>query len=118
MGGERQFPQCSGFQFGLVLLNIQKSLIVLENALRFNYKHTIFSAEHERIFKPTFLPTVAATHDGLSPVLKMASPPSVVSRCSILRQPKTVMCSSDVKWERGQVNHRVKEIKDDGRTAV
>lgn len=44
----------------------------------------------------------------------LVSPPDA----QILRQLKTVMRSCDVKWERGQVNHRVKEIKDDGRTAV
>lgn len=56
--------------------------------------------------------------DGSSPVLKVASPSSVASRRSILGQLKTVMCSSHVKWETGQVSHRVREIKDDGRTTV
>lgn len=114
MGGEQHLCK-----FGLVLLNIQKSLTVLENALGFDYKHTIFFAEHKRIFKSTFLPKVAATHSRvLYSLLKVGWPSSVALRCSILGQLKTVMCCSDVKWERGQVNHRVKEIKDDGRTAL
>lgn len=50
-------------------------------------------------------------------VLKVASPSSVSSGRSRLRQLKEVICSSDMEWETGQVNHRVKEIKDDGRTA-
>lgn len=44
----------SGFQFGLVLPNIQKSLIVLENALRFHYKYTIFFAKHNEYSSPPF----------------------------------------------------------------
>lgn len=58
------------------------------------------------------------TLEGLSSLLKVLWPSSVALRRSTLGQLKTVMCCSDVKWERGQVNHRVKEIKDDGRTAV
>lgn len=57
MGGESSFPHCSGFRFDLVLL---KSLIVLENALRFDNKYTAFLTEHEEIFKPTFPPKMNA----------------------------------------------------------
>lgn len=31
-----------------------ESLTVLDNTLRFNYRHYVFSAEHEKTFKPTF----------------------------------------------------------------
>lgn len=101
-----------------VRLNIHKSLIVLENALRFDYKCTLFSLSMNEYSSPLSTKGGGNILHCLSPVLKwrrpLVSPPDA-------RYPdsyKTVMCSSDGKWERGQVNHRVMEIKDDGQTAV
>lgn len=76
-------------------------------------------AAHEGTSKPTFPPKVAAAAASVRlPCLKWRRPLASPPDAQILRQLKTVMCSSDVKWKRGQVNHRVTEIKDDGRTAV
>lgn len=43
-----------------------ESLTVLDNTLRFNYRHYVFSAEHGKTFKPTFPLQVVETHSTVS----------------------------------------------------
>lgn len=95
-----------------------ESLTVLDNTLRFNYRHLCVFRWAWKDIQAHLFHYRWWKRARLSPALTLASPSGVASRCSILRLLKTIICSSDVKWETGHVNHRLKEIKADGWTTV